>query len=159
VESPRIEASDGSEKVAPTLKRGSTSSSTPTLSSVSVSTASSTYDKTYRVRGIPSAFTEDDTRELLCSILKRDHTDPEPRVYSLGPDPYSLEHAEAQVATVTFKVPPEILSGTRDEWTWPATELEASDGKPVTSSITIDSHFRGFTPLNSIGDGIDHRVE
>ncbi|KAH0543156.1 hypothetical protein FGG08_002501 [Glutinoglossum americanum] len=119
----------------------------------------SSYDKTYRVRGIPGAFTEDDTRKLLSSaflVSNSNVEDPKPRVHSLGPDPYSFGQDAFQVATVTFRKILPILQESQDEWTLPISGWRSPNGGPEVSSLTIDSHFRGFTPLNSVED---HSIE
>ena len=43
----------------------------------------------------------------------------------------------------------------RGEWTLP---IPRSQVGLAASSVTIDNHFRGFTPLNSIDDA-DYKVE
>jgi hypothetical protein len=114
------------------------------------------YDKTYRVQGIPATFTKEDSRTLLCSILQGDNENPEPIVHSLGADPYSPEF---QIATVTFKKIPKRLQDGRDEWTLSITRSKVYGDKTIISSITVDSHFSGFTPLNSARDVLDHKIE
>src|SRR4051794_31806249 len=106
------------------------------------------YHKTYRVQGIPAKLTKEDCRILLSSILE-DGENLEPIVQSLGPDPYSSQCNAFQVATATFGQVPKCFQDGRDEWTLPIT---------ADFSITVDSHFSGFTPLNSINES-DHRLE
>ena len=121
--------------------------------------ANPSYDRTYRVRGIPAGFARRDTEDLLRSLFKRDGVDLQLGVHSLSPDPYSSRRRPPQVATVAFVSVPGELSGVKDEWTLPIPHLRSSDGGPAISSITIDTHFRGFTPLSSIGDSTEHEME
>jgi hypothetical protein len=107
------------------------------------------YDKTYRVQGIPATFTKEDCRILLCSTLQEESEDPEPIIHSLGGDPYSPEF---QIATVTFKKIPKRFQDSKDEWTLPITRSRVYSDKTMIPSITVDSHFSGFTPLNSVRD-------
>ena len=106
------------------------------------------YDKTYRVQGIPATFTEEDCRILLCSTLQEENEDPEPIVHSLGGDPCSQEF---QIATVTFKKTPKRFQDSKEEWTLPMTRPRVYSDT-IISSITVDNHFSGFTPLNSVRD-------
>ncbi|KAH0537751.1 hypothetical protein FGG08_005499 [Glutinoglossum americanum] len=101
------------------------------------------YPKTYRVQGIPA---ESDGRLLLRLILgARD----EP--FSIGPDP---QRSAFQVATITLGQVPTGLQDGRTEWAY-----NPPNGEIEGSSITVDSHFMGFTPLNSIGGGPDHKMD
>jgi hypothetical protein len=118
--------------------------------------SSSSYDKTYRVRGIPEGLTEHDTKLLLGSIWDPGAENPKPRVHSLAPDPYSFGHDVFYVATVTFKQIPQRFLGSQDEWTLLVPGRKGPSGESQDLSLTIDSHFRGFTPLNSVKD---HKIE
>jgi hypothetical protein len=116
----------------------------------------SSYDRTYRVRGIPGGFTEHDTRSLLSSIWDSSDHDPRPTVHSLAPDPYSFGHEVFNVATVTFKEIPQRLLDCQDEWTLLVPGSQSAGDDAVILSLTIDNHFRGFTPLNTVKD---HKIE
>src|SRR5205814_1708186 len=96
------------------------------------------------------SFTRDDVRELLRSTLRHNGKDVKPGIHSLGLDPYFSGRNASQVATITLSRAPECFIDTKDEWTLPTPRSEASDEGLATSSVTIDNHFRGFTPLNSI---------
>jgi hypothetical protein len=117
--------------------------------------ADSTYDKTYRLQGIPTEYSKTDTLHLLKTILGRGEEDPLPKVHSLASYPHSSGRRVSQVATVTFGHVPTCLQDSKEEWTFPTPECR---GPFDASSITIDNHFRGFTPLNSIKDA-DHKIE
>jgi hypothetical protein len=123
-----------------------------------------TSEKTYRVRGIPSDYNRKRTRELLEAILKDDGTIVGVDVTSLAKHP----SRQTKVATVTFKQTPVRLSSYRDEWTFkvpepeshqPASSDEEIDAIAKFSQITIDSHFKGITPLTSFNNSSDHKLE
>src|SRR5215471_1702179 len=117
------------------------------------------HNKTYRVNGIPATFTHEDSRILLRSVLEGHSENTKPTVHSLGADPYSSGRSRFQIATVTFEQVPKCLQGNGNQWTLPVTKLRSPIEKTSVRSITIDSHFSGFTPLNAVEDGPDHRVE
>lgn len=117
------------------------------------------YNKTYRANGIPATFTKVDSRIFLSSILEELNENPELTVHSLGADPYSSERNPFQIATVTFQQVPRCLQDGKDQWTLPTTNARVPNDTTVLSSILIDSHFLGFTPLNSVNHGSDHEIE
>jgi hypothetical protein len=117
------------------------------------------YNKTYRVQGIPAAYTKEDSRILLTSILEGDNENPEPTIHSLGAGPSSSEGNGFQVATVTFKQDPQVFQADKSEWLLPITRSRRRNDRAITSPITVDSHFLGFTPLNSFGDESSHKIE
>ena len=117
------------------------------------------YAKTYRVQGIPAAYSKDDSKRLVLSALGRDADDPEPIIHSLGVDPSSSTSGGFQIATVTFKRDPDIFGDDKSQWVLPTTMPPHSIDRASTSSITIDTHFLGFTPLNSFEDGSTHDIE
>jgi hypothetical protein len=123
-----------------------------------------TSEKTYRVRGIPSDYNRKRTRELLEAILKDDGTIVGVDVASLAKHP----SRQTKVATVTFKQTPARLSPSKDEWTFkvpepeshqPADGDEELDAIAKFSQITVDSHFKGITPLTSFNNSSDHKLE
>ena len=75
-------------------------------------------------------------------------------VHSLSADPYHTQ--DFKVATVTFKRVPDRFQDGKDEWTIPVTGPNILG---IISSLTVDCHFSGFTPLNSIRDAADHKIE
>jgi hypothetical protein len=117
------------------------------------------YKKTYRVKGIPATFTKEDSRIFLTSILEELNENSELTVHSLGADPYSSERNIFQIATVTFQQVPRCLQDGKDQWTLPTTNSRVPNDTTVVSSITVDSHFSGFTPLNSVKHGSGHEIE
>jgi hypothetical protein len=117
------------------------------------------YKKTYRVKGIPATFTKEDSRSFLTSILEELNESSELTVHSLGADPYSSERNTFQIATVTFQQVPRCLQDGKDQWTLPTTNSRVPNDTTVVSSITVDSHFSGFTPLNSVKHGSGHEIE
>ena len=113
------------------------------------------YYKTYRVQGMPATLSRKECKKFLNSILKEDNENLDLTVHSLGTDPYSSECNATQVATITFKQVPKCLQENINEWTLPIPSSDENEAHP----ITIDSHFLGFTPLNSIKDSADHKME
>jgi hypothetical protein len=111
-------------------------------------------DWTYRVQGVPAAFGREDCERLLSSALRSENESPEPMVHSLSADPYDIKNFK--IATVTFKRVPDRFQDGKDQWTIPVTEPNILG---IISSLTIDRHFSGFTPLNSIRDAADHKIE
>ncbi|KAI9891067.1 MAG: hypothetical protein M1814_003418 [Vezdaea aestivalis] len=122
----------------------------------------SAYPRTYRIRGIPSDYSYDQTRELLTSL---------PRLANSTIDLYSLAAEagkESQTATATFKpVPAELISEDRSEWDFsisPQHQWTRSDDGPRGSApqcvnIVIDKHFQGLTTLKSISNSSSHDLD
>jgi hypothetical protein len=122
------------------------------------------YHKTYRVQGIPATANKENCDLFLRSILRLipggENQLLQPiLVHSLGLDPYSSERNPFQVATITFEQVPRGLQDGGNEWTVPIATYNPPTNENIISSVTLDSHFSGFTPLNYIGDGSDHQVE
>ena len=118
------------------------------------------YDKTYRVQGIPAALAKEDCERLLSSALRSQNESSEPVVHSLSADPYDTE--KFKIATVTFKRIPDKFQDGKDVWTIPVRGPDILAGPNIlgiTSSLTIDCHFSGLTPLNSIRSDSDHKIE
>jgi len=99
------------------------------LSHVRASMTTSADEKTYRVKGIP--VTHKDKRRIGQYLRSRFGSSSAFEVRSIGLDPLSEKHF---VATVTFTQIPSCLSDKGEEWT--------------LQDIVVDTHFRGFTPLN-----------
>jgi len=112
------------------------------------------YPMTYRVQGIPASFAREDCERFLSSALRSENESPEPIVHSLSADPYHTENFK--IATVTFKRTPNKFQDGKDEWTIPVTGRNILG---TSTSFTIDCHFSGLTPLNSIRDDSDHKIE
>jgi len=115
--------------------------------------------KTYRVQGIPAAYTKEESRILLSSILEGDGENPEPIVHSLGIDPSSSAGKRFQTATVTFKQDPKIFHDKKDDWVFPITRSRPLHYGATSYSLKFDSHFLGFTPLNSFENDTAHKIE
>jgi len=115
--------------------------------------------KTYRVQGIPTTYNREESRLLLKSILDRDNENPEPIIHSLCVDPSSSVGKRDQTATVSFKQDPKVFQDERSEWVLPIPRLRSFWDRTSTSSIKVDSHFLGFTPLNGFEDDSDHKIE
>jgi hypothetical protein len=113
------------------------------------------YRKTYRVQGIPPALTSENTRVLLRSVLGEGC---EPVIHSMGPDPHSPDRNPFQVATVTLGQSPRHFQDGKGEWTLPIMKYDHPGGETVPT-ITVDDHFLGFTPVNSVKDGPNHKIE
>ena len=90
------------------------------------------------------------------------------KVYSLAFNPYRQE--QEKVATISFaKVPSHLSNGAgKDEWQFPlptfespqVSEEEEEDDTPRRETyIVIDTHFKGFTPLQSFQNASDHKIE
>ncbi len=115
--------------------------------------------KTYRVQGIPAAYTKEGSRILLSSILEGDGENPGPTVHSLGIDPSSSADNTFQTATVTFKQDPKIFQDKKDDWVFPITRSSSLHYRATSYSLKFDSHFLGFTPLNSVENDSAHKIE
>ena len=115
--------------------------------------------KTYRVQGIPATYTKEDSRILLTSILQRDNDNPEPIIHSLGIDPSSSVDNRFQTATVAFKQDPRIFQDKKGDWLLPVPRSRSLHNQVPISSIKVDSHFLGFTPLNSFENESTHTIE
>src|SRR2546421_1442369 len=92
-------------------------------------------DKTYRVCGLSSKYTEEQCEKVLSLIFQNENQNENlhPKVHSLGLDPYPGS-CVSQTATVTFaNLPKAITNGTR---AFGDPQSIASQGESV---ITIDS--------------------
>jgi hypothetical protein len=114
------------------------------------------FNETYRVQGIPAQLTEEECRKLLNSVLADDSENLEPVIYSLSVDPY---RSDCKIATSTVKRCPKRLQGGRDEWTIPIEAPRNRSNNRAVSSITVDTHFSGFTPLDFVPDSSGHNIE
>lgn len=100
--------------------------------------------KVYRVRGIPLEFTKEKMQDILGIILdmEKDFI----RCHSLALSPNY--HEKTKVATVSFRdVLPDLLNE-GIEWHF---DLPSSDYS-TDKEIVLDTHFNGFTPLQSSDD-------
>lgn len=117
--------------------------------------ASSDYT-TYRVWGFPSDVDVDEAEQILEAFFDSDGVSTEPEVHSLGLDPYSFGRNSERVATVTFVNPPDSL---RDGNHWRIRKRVPVKGATTRVTLTIDTSFLGFTPLNLVKDDADHKIE
>lgn len=90
---------------------------------------------TYRVRGIPQVFDLLGTRTLLEGALETHCT-----VESLA---LNLGKRKDQVATIRLVEDSTKLQGPRTEW-----RLHAVGADGSSTTLTIDTHFDGLTPLH-----------
>lgn len=109
----------------------------------------------YRVRHIPINYSLKKTRDQLKKALKLNETS-RLRIGSLAPD---VENTDIQVATISFDGCSESLPA-RDQRNKQLNEwivvLEVPENIHTSSAfegtVTIDTHFHGFTPLNDPED-------
>lgn len=103
---------------------------------------------TYRLRGIPSKFTQHDVKELINRVLALEQ-DITVDVNSLADDP--SRHGE-KVATLEFSKTPGSLSkeAGNAEWKFLTYDNQCNDHAKIT--LVFDTHFRGLTPLHSRSD-------
>ncbi|OCK74812.1 hypothetical protein K432DRAFT_309928 [Lepidopterella palustris CBS 459.81] len=106
-------------------------------------------DRTFRVLGLPPDAKLHDSVNILSTLFDKNGQKTEPAVHSLGLDPYKFGRTVSKVATVTFARTPEILCNGKDRWNFFLDD----------ATITIDTHFLGFTPLNSVKDDEDHKID
>jgi hypothetical protein len=112
----------------------------------------------YRVRYIPIKYSLEEIGNLLRRILELDNAC-KSRIGSLAPD---LENEKFQVATISFDGQSKLLpcrddkNRKLDEWTIALGVVDDIDGSNDSEeAVTIDTHFRDFTPLNSPKDDED----
>ena len=126
--------------------------STPLASALQVETRPS-FDKTYRVRGIPNDYNRERTRETLNLVLGLCNTDGNLKLGSLATSPYRSE----KVATISFReIPLRLREG--DEWYFEQPDTDIDYPLP-SHQIVIDSHFGDFTPLRTFESESDHAIE
>lgn len=114
-------------------------------------------EKTYRVRGIPNKCTQSSAENLLGSILEKHESDLYIKACSLAYDP--LEKS-TKVATFTIRGDPKHLCHTFQipEERLPEERLLDANRKLGQFKISVDDHFEGFTPLNTI-ETREHMIE
>jgi hypothetical protein len=118
------------------------------------------YEKTYRVKGIPGSYDLNSTATLLRSILNLGDQSSTLQVQSLASNPYDEPNQDAfQVATFTFTDVAKILSGSKEQWSFPIPKDENSpENLAVKNTISIDTNFEGFTPMNALPTE-KHKIE
>jgi len=109
-------------------------------------------DLAYRVSGLPRGVTPDDAASILDSFFDDNRGQkPRAKVHSLGLDPLSgASQDNITVATVSFgnRVPDQLRTAT----TYYGTAKIRFRQRFLELSLTIDSDFLGFTPLNLVDD-------
>jgi hypothetical protein len=106
---------------------------------------------TYRAQGIPATYNLGSTKQLLQSILEPRNEHFELDVNSLAPDPYESGENGKRVATFTCRGISSNLPAAREQREYPLVEDKhnASSFPFRKLQVSIDTHFRGFTPLSS----------
>ena len=112
-------------------------------------------DRTYRVWGLPTGVSIEHSESILREVLNLYAI--EPKVHSLGLDPYVFGRNVEVVATVTFF--PQTPLALRDGNSWQITKSMIFQNVKMQLSLTIDTHFKGWTPLNTIKDDDAHKIE
>ena len=109
-------------------------------------------DLTYRVQGVPLSVNITSLQKALELLLETQDL----RVESLAPSSITRQ---GQVATVRIANSTK-LPNTHNEWHIPTGHTligeTRSNSEPM---LSIDTHFRGFTPLYSPASDIDHSLE
>jgi len=111
------------------------------------STTQKARDKTitYRLQGIPKNQDEHGVEALVKKALKLE-SDIDVKVCSLARSPYPQD---GKIATLNFSKTPNCLSD-EGEWKFSLRQKEGENHTEVT--LIVDTHFRGFTPLQSDSD-------
>ncbi|GFF48132.1 hypothetical protein IFM46972_08474 [Aspergillus udagawae] len=98
----------------------------------------------FRARGIPLTYlTKPDVRELIMSVLPIG-PGASVAVHSLAMNPVDCN---SKVATLSFHSLPVCLSGGEDQWKFALPSEGDEDGVTTKHTLTLDTHFIGFTPL------------
>lgn len=111
----------------------------------------------YRVRGLPANTTRKVTIVLIKTVLGEKGLGM--RLRSLARDAYDAQY---KVATVTFQKRPERFEPNKSEWRFAVmSEINSSDDERSVEDeeIVFDTHFHGFTTLNSFEDRSLHLME
>ncbi|KAH7317172.1 hypothetical protein B0I35DRAFT_268011 [Stachybotrys elegans] len=111
---------------------------------------------TYRVSGLPPNVTFDQAKWILEAFFDSDGVATEPKVHSLGLDPFDFGRNVDMIATVTFsQTPAEFLEGD----CWVREKVFTNEDDLVSLVLTIDTKFDGFTPINTVKDDEDHKID
>ncbi|KAL7928882.1 ankyrin repeat-containing domain protein [Trichoderma chlorosporum] len=102
---------------------------------------------TFRVQGIPANASKNDAKAIIAKAFSKEGKPIHLGVHSLASDPYNRPNTTTKVATVSFAQVPETLNK-RGEVT------EEVSWNDENHYITVDSQFRGFTPLNDVEDNV-----
>lgn len=111
---------------------------------------------TFRVAGLPAGATKDDAASIISQLCDQSDFACHPEVHSLGYDPYCLEQHMEMVATVTFGLLPPRLATESN----PLIEGHADfRDESIWTSLTFDTAFLGFTPLNEVHHSQEEIIE
>lgn len=114
------------------------------------------YDRTYRIWGLPAGIVIEESELVLQNFFDSDDNITEPKVHSLGLDPYTFGRKVEVVTTVTFsRIPRDLLNGNH----WYLKKQVPYHDAMLKLCLSIDTTFLGFTPLNDVKDDEDHRIE
>jgi hypothetical protein len=115
---------------------------------------------TYRVQDLPGATSRDDAIQLLEAAVGLNKRCSDIKVHSLADDPY---YSGKKTATITLKDLAYVLPKTahRNKWVFDLSDHPSGldGGSLPTGFLTVDTHFEGFTPLNSFEDDSKHQYE
>jgi len=131
------------------------------LSPVVLTKDESSYERTYRVQGIPATYTRISTKKLLQSALSLEDESPRVEVHSLALSPNEPKDKAFKVATFTLKGSSKYHPSIGKRSTFPIPEEELSNNNAPSRKLifSIDSHFEGFTPLNLFETVEEHKFE
>lgn len=112
--------------------------------------------RNYRIWGLPAGITIEESELVIQNFFDSDGNITEPKVHSLGLDPYNFGRNVEVVATVTFsRMPRDLLNGNH----WYLKKHVPYHGAMLKLCLSIDTTFLGFTPLNDVKDDEDHKIE
>jgi len=98
---------------------------------------------TFRLRGCPAAVSEATIGDRLSQAFG-DVSPNDIHIHSLAAAPW--EKPSTKTATLTFTKLPSIIKSGAEKKEWKIT------GHEPNSSLILDSHFLGLTPLNDVND-------
>ena len=120
------------------------------------------FGKAYRVVNIPDSLNLTTLRKSLSEALQIDGS--MLTIWSMASDAVWPSSTPSRVATVSFRERPKLLiefqqvDGKKskcDEWRL----LLPGSSNADPAAVTIDDHFRGFTPLSPIRNESDYTIE
>ncbi|KAL4883004.1 hypothetical protein BJY04DRAFT_216722 [Aspergillus karnatakaensis] len=113
-------------------------------------------DLTFRAQGFPANYLAKDIENLLSEVLDQEECETFPTVFAVGLDPLSPGRDVHTVATLRFKQILRDLPQTVDQ-------LQAGEWNFEVPkhgiTISIDTRFLGFTPLNSVKGDEEHKMD
>lgn len=112
---------------------------------------------TYRVQGIPQHHTRKSAKAFLEDCLGFENGSSDIKLHSLA---RSAVRNDEKTITITSTDILQKLPGGKEEWTFdfPENPDGLDDGQP-NRVVVIDTHFEGFTVLNSFDNDEDHLLE